>query len=256
MCALIDAGMSRQAQHTGPKIGRAALLSLLGTVSVCAAATVPVSSAVPLSLDAITARMAQVDEQKHATMPDFSVMRKYVLRNSRMKKDAEMLVRVTFSKAQGKTFQVIEANGVEGISKKVFQNLMDGEKEASKTDNLTRGSIKPQNYSFELLGTDVLAGRSCYVLGIHPKAKTKFVFNGKVWVDAEDFAVAKLEGHPAANISFWVGKPLITQTWRKTGEFWMAASNCTRSESRILGSSELTVQNTGYQFGATTAALH
>lgn len=200
--------------------------------------------------------MAQVDEQKHATLPDFSVMRKYILRNSRMKTDAEMVVRVTYSKAQGKTFQVVEANGVEGVSKKVFQNLIDGEKEASKTDNLNRGSIKPQNYSFELLGTDTLEGRRCYVLGIHPKTKTKFVFNGKVWVDAEDFAVAKLEGHPAANISFWVGKPLISQTWRKTGDFWMAASNCSRSESRILGTSELTVQNTGYHFKSTTAALN
>ena len=219
-------------------------------------ATIPASIPVSLPLEAITSRMAQVDEQKHANLPDFAVMRKYVLHNSRMKRDAEMTVRVTYSKAHGKTFQVLEAIGVEGITKKVFKDLIEAEKEASKTDTRTRGSIKPQNYTFEMLGTEIQDGRRCYVLGLHPKTKTKYVFNGKVWVDAEDFAVAKLEGHPAANVSFWVGKPMITQTWRKTGDFWMAASNCSRSESRILGSSELTVQNTGYQFGATTAALN
>jgi hypothetical protein len=220
------------------------------------AATIPATTALPLPLQAITSRMAQVDEEKHANLPDFVVMRKYILHNSRMKRDAEMVVRVSYSKAHGKTFQVVEASGVEGISKKVFQHLIEAEKEASKADNRARGSINPQNYTFELVGTEILDGRRCYVLNIHPKMKTKYVFNGKVWVDAEDFAVAKLEGHPAANISFWVGKPLITQTWRKTGEFWMAASNCSRSESRILGSSELTVQNTDYRFGSTTAALN
>ena len=232
--------------------------ALLGRawMGTACAATVPTAIPVSLPLEAITSRMAQVDEQKHANLPDFAVMRKYVLHNSRMKRDAEMSVRVTYSKAHGKTFQVVEAIGVEGISKKVFKDLIDAEKEASKTDTRTRGSIKPQNYTFEFLGTEIQEGRRCYVLGLHPKTKTKYVFNGKVWVDAEDFAVAKLEGHPAANVSFWVGKPMITQTWRKTGDFWMAASNCSRSESRILGSSELTVQNTGYQFGATTAALN
>ena len=240
------------------RINLGTALALLGGawMGIACAATVPATIPVSLPLEAITSRMAQVDEQKHANLPDFAVMRKYVLHNSRMKRDAEMLVRVTYSKAGGKTFQVVEANGVEGISKKVFKDLIEAEKEASKTDTRTRGSIKPQNYTFEFLGTEIQEGRRCYVLGLHPKTKTKYVFNGKVWVDAEDFAVAKLEGHPAANVSFWVGKPMITQTWRKTGEFWMAASNCTRSESRILGSSELTVQNTGYQFGATTAALH
>ena len=224
--------------------------------ATCWAATIPGPTAVPLPLEVITARMAQADEQRHASLPDFVATRKYVLRNSHMKRDAEMVVRVTYSNRQGKTFQVLEASGVEGISKTVFRHLIDAEKEASKTDNRARGSIKPQNYNFELLGTDVQDGRRCYVLGIHPKTKTKYVFIGKAWVDAEDFAVAKLEGHPAANISFWVGKPLITQTWRKTGAFWMPAHNSSRSDSRILGSSELTVQNSGYQFGATSAALN
>ena len=230
------------------------LLAVAGAAT-CWAATIPGPNAV-LPLEVITARMAQADEQRHASLPDFVATRKYVLRNSRMKRDAEMVVRVTYNNRQGKTFQVLEASGVEGISKTVFKHLIDAEKEASKTDNRARGSIKPQNYNFELLGTDIQDGRRCYVLGIHPKMKTKYVFIGKAWVDAEDFAVAKLEGHPAANISFWVGKPLITQTWRKTGAFWMPAHNSSRSDSRILGSSELTVQNSGYQFGATTAALN
>ena len=235
------------------------LLLLAGLCFYCGgliASSIPGSSTVPLPLDAITARMAQADDQRHASLPDFVATRTYVLRNTRMDRDAEMVVRVTYNRSQGKTFQILEATGVEGISKKVFQHLIDAEKEASKTDNRARGSIRPQNYNFELLGNDIQDGRRCYVLGLRPKMKSKYLFVGKAWVDAQDFAVAKLEGRPAANISFWVGKPLITQTWRKTGEFWMPAVNNSRSESRILGASELTVQNSGYQFGATTAALN
>ncbi|MGI8742149.1 MAG: hypothetical protein ACR2NN_06190 [Bryobacteraceae bacterium] len=208
--------------------------------SLAAAGTIPSG----LTVDQIANRMISADEQKRANLPEYSVTRKYVLRNVHMKRDAEMLVRVSYSKGEGKTFQVLESSGVEGMSKRVFQHLLDAEKDASRQ---TRGRLNNQNYHFELLGTETVDGRRCYILALHPKVKTKDVFNGKVWVDADDFAVTKLEGHPAANLSFWVGKPLISQTWQKTGEYWMAAQNRSHSDSMIFGASDLTVENTGYE---------
>lgn len=198
-----------------------------------------------LTVDQITYKMTKADEQKRANVPEYSVTRKYVLHNSRMKRDAEMLVKVDYRKGQGKTFQVLESSGVEGMSKRVFQHLLDAEKDAGRQN---RGRLNTQNYDFEILGNDSIDGRRCYTLALHPKAKTKDVINGKVWVDASDFAVVKLEGYPAANLSFWVGKPFISQTWHKSGDYWMAAQNRSHAESRIFGLSDLTVQNTDYEF--------
>ena len=76
---------------------RSTALALLGVacVGVSCAATIPATGAVSLPLEAITSRMGQVDEQKHANLPDFAVMRKYWLHNSSRQKYAEMVVRVT-----------------------------------------------------------------------------------------------------------------------------------------------------------------
>lgn len=219
---------------------RSVLLTILCS-GVAVGGTIPSG----LTVDQIANRMIQAEQQKRANLPEFCVTRKYVLRNPHMKRDAEMVVKVSYRKGEGKTFQILESNGVEGMCKRVFQHLLDAEKDASRQ---TRGRFNTENYDFEFLGMDTLNGRRCYTLALHPKVKTKDVINGQAWVDADDFAVVKLEGHPAANLSFWVGKPFISQTWQKTGEYWMAAQNRSHSESRVFGPSDLIVDNTGYQF--------
>lgn len=216
------------------------LLTLICS-GLAAAGTIPVG----LTADQIADRMIQADEQKRANLPEFTATRKYILRNSHMKHDAEMVVRISYHRGTGKTFQVLESEGVEGLSKRVFQHLLDAEKDTARQ---TRGRLNNKNYDFEALGMETVDGRPCYVLALHPKAKTKDLINGKVWVDAGDFAVTKLEGHPAANLSFWVGKPFISQTWQKTGDFWMAALNQSHADSHIFGASELTVETSGYRF--------
>src|SRR5205807_5316245 len=119
---------------------QAFFMALLGTGAALGGTVAP-SSGVPLSIEQITARLAQTEEQKRTNLQEYSVMRKYVLRNSHMKQDAEMLVRVSYHKGTGKTFQVMEAKGVEGTSKRVFQHLLDSEKEGSAKDNQDRSRL-------------------------------------------------------------------------------------------------------------------
>ena len=42
----------------------------------------------------------------------------------------------------------------------------------------------------------------CYVPRATPKRVDKYLFPGKVWIDSQDLAVVRIEGHPAANLSF------------------------------------------------------
>jgi hypothetical protein len=85
------------------------------------------------------------------------------------------------------------------------------------------------------------------LLGLHPRKKSRFLVQGKAWVDAECFALLKVEGHPAASLSFWVGKPLVTQEFQKYGDFWMSCHNHTLSDSFLLGKSELTIEYGHYE---------
>jgi hypothetical protein len=39
---------------------------------------------------------------------------------------------------------------------------------------------------------------------VRPKRKDKYLFEGKLWIDVEDYSVVRIEGHPAKKLSFWI----------------------------------------------------
>ena len=42
------------------------------------------------------------------------------------------------------------------------------------------------------------------MLQVEPKTNSRLLYRGTIWVDADDFAVAKIEAEPAHNPSFWI----------------------------------------------------
>ena len=57
-----------------------------------------------------------------------------------------------------------------------------------------------------------MGDRPAYVLSVEPISPSKFLYKGKIWVDAAAFAVAKMEVQPAKNPSFWISRTLIHHT--------------------------------------------
>ena len=197
-----------------------------------------------------------MERAKGHNLQAYSVMRKFVLHNSRLGKDAVLTARLSYTKGQGKSFEIVDAQGAQGISRKVIERVLQAEVEASAADGHEEGSITTDHYDFELLGTASANGRPCYLLELRPKKKSKFLIQGKAWVDAQEYGLVKLEGRPSASLSMWVGKPFISQEFQKYGEFWMASRNSSRSESRFLGNSQLTIEFTGYELrGAEGASV-
>ena len=54
-----------------------------------------------------------------------------------------------------------------------------------------------------MLASEFLEARPVYVIQVLPKREDKYLFEGRIWIDAEDFAVVRVEGKPAKNPSFW-----------------------------------------------------
>lgn len=211
-----------------------------------AGATIVVPACEPKLVE-ITRRMAETERAKGENLLEYSVVRKFVLRNSRLGKDAELTARVCYRKGRGKSFEILDGQSAQGMSRKVIERVLQAEVEASANDGKEEASITPAHYDFDLLGTETLNGRRCYVLDLQPKKKSKFLIEGKAWVDAEEFAIVKLEGRPSASLSMWVGKPFISQEFQKYAGFWMASRNSSRSESRLLGNSQLTIDFAEYE---------
>ena len=139
-----------------------------------------------------------------------------------------MEVEIDFDATSGKSFRIVSQSGSKILGEKVLKRAMDSEKEASEDRGVT--ALTPANYRFQLQGSESLDGRPAYILSVEPLKESKFLYRGKIWVDATDFAVAKVEAAPAKNPSFWISRTVIRYTNAKTGNFWLPQRS--RSETR------------------------
>jgi hypothetical protein len=159
--------------------------------------------------------------------------------------EAGMEAEVDFDATSGKSFRIVSQSGSKILGEKVLKKAMESEKEASEDMGAT--ALTPANYRFQLQGSESLDGRPAYILSVEPLRESKFLYRGKIWVDATDFAVAKIEAAPAKNPSFWISRTLIRYTSAKTGNFWLPQRSRSESKIRIGGTAVLTIDYGAYQ---------
>jgi hypothetical protein len=160
---------------------------------------------------------------------------------------AEMIVLVRYQAPGTKEFTIQSTTGSKLIIDKVFKRLIEAEKEASTRDAQRRTALNTENYSFTMAGNESTPSGPAYLLMVEPKRKDKFLFRGRIWVDAEDFAVVRLQAEPAKNPSFWTKKSDIEQVYGKVSDFWLPASNHTVTSIRLGGRAELTIIHNEYR---------
>jgi hypothetical protein len=66
-------------------------------------------------------------------------------------------------------------------------------------------------------------------------------------VDGQDFAIARIEGEPARNPSWWTKRNDIEHSYQKVGDFWLPARNETTTHVRISGRALLTIEYKDYE---------
>jgi hypothetical protein len=162
-------------------------------------------------------------------------------------RSAEMTVKLKYSAPRSKEFTVESSSGSKLLIDRVLKKLLDAEKEASDEEVQRRSALNRDNYNFKLVGFEDAASGATYVLTVEPKSKDKFLYRGRIWVDAKDFAVTRLEAEPAKNPSFWTKKSEIEQAYRKVNDFWLPERNHSLSSIRLGGRAELTIEYNDYQ---------
>jgi hypothetical protein len=159
---------------------------------------------------------------------------------------AGMVVDVTYKAPDSKEFIIRSSTGSKLILDRVFKKLLQAEKEALSIDGQRRTALNSENYEFTMVGYESTTARQMYVLTVEPKTKSKFLFRGRIWVDAYDFAVVRLEAEPAKNPSFWTKSSEIEQSYEKVNDFWLPQRNHSVSSIRIGGRAELTIEYHSY----------
>lgn len=163
---------------------------------------------------------------------------------------AEMVVDVVYRAPGTKEFTIRSSTGSKLIIDKVFKRLLQAEQEALSADEQRRTALNGENYDFTMVGYESMGLRPVYVLAVEPKNKSKFLFRGRVWVDADDFAVVRVEAEPAKSPSFWTKNSQIEQMYQKVSDFWLPQRNHSISSIRIGGRAELTIEYQSYRITA------
>jgi hypothetical protein len=203
-------------------------------------------------VEQILERMMHADRLTTPQLRNYTSIRKYELENKRFGKKASMTVRMRFRNPGRKEFEVLEEHGSATIRSRVFRRMLATEVETSGDQLREATRITPQNYSFRLLGSETLEGRRSFILEATPRTKNAYLFRGKVWVDAEDWAISRIEGSPAKNPSAWVRRTVFVHRYGKFGPFWLPVHNHSETDVVVFGKTEVNIHYSGYEINHET----
>jgi hypothetical protein len=203
------------------------------------------SPSLPTATEIVT-RMGSCDLQRQVAIQGYDGMRRYVLENEHLHKRAEMLVQVQGDPDGTKHFEVVSEEGWKAAHKHVLRKMLESESETSRPEMRAKTRLNPENYEFEVVGTELVVDRTAYVLEIHPKRKEKYLFRGRIWVDAEDYALVRAEGSPAKNPSFWTKSTHFVQIYQKNGPLWFPLSTQSVTEAHIFGTTDVSIEYFNY----------
>jgi hypothetical protein len=162
-------------------------------------------------------------------------------------RSAEMVVSMKYRAPGTKEFEIVSQSGSKILIDRVFKKLMEGEKDAIDGENQKRIAMNQENYEFALLAYDPGPRGGFYVLSVKPRTKNKYLFQGKIWVDDQQFAIARMEGEPAKNPSFWIKGTLIETRYINVNDFWLPAHNHSFTSVRLGGHADFSIEYKDYR---------
>jgi hypothetical protein len=207
------------------------------------------AQAPPLTATQVVANLQEKNKERAHALQQFQGTRIYRMQYHGFPsdRDAEMVVKASYQAPASKQFTVVSQTGSKFVIEHVFKKLLEGEQEAGDEENRKRTALDATNYDFTLDRYEVTPAGAQYVLSVLPKSKNKFLYDGKIWVDAKDFAVVRIEAEPAKNPSFWIKKSEIKHTYIKVDDFWLPAENHTESVIRLGGRAILSIEYKDYK---------
>lgn len=203
----------------------------------------------PLSVDQVVDNLVRRNEERAQALLSSQATRVYRLAYHGFPGDreAEMTVEATYERPSTKVFKIISQSGSKLILDRVFKKLLESEKEAAQPAMSAQTQMNRNNYDFELAGYEPSETGAQYVLRVRPKLRSKYVYAGKVWIDATDFAITRIEAEPAQNPSFWTKKSEIHHDYKKIQDFWLPVRNESVSYIRLGGRATLTIDYKDYR---------
>jgi hypothetical protein len=210
--------------------------------------SVPVSPT-SLTVEQVVHNLVQMNLQRVQALHAYEGARTYRIEYKGFPGDrsAEMGVKVKCLSPGKRDFVIQSTSGSKLIIDRVLKKLLEAEEEQLDPEIQRRSALNEDNYRFTLIGFENTAAGSRYMLSVEPRRKDKFLYRGRIWVDAGDFAVVRVEAEPAKNPSLWIKQTDIVQVYAKVNDFWLPAYNHSASAVRLGGHADLTIEYKAYE---------
>ena len=200
-----------------------------------------VASSAPLTTDQVVQRMVAMNRARAEALRSYTATCVYHVENDNHDRSADLVVKIAYLWPNRKESTIISWSGSSALRNYVLNRLREGELEAMQEENRRRTDMNPENYDFSLVDYDRTGPHNSYVMEVVPKTKNKFLFRGRIWVDAQDFGIIRMEGAPAKNPSWWTTHIEVDHSYCKVGDFWLPSRLESVAHVRIFGRSVLTI---------------
>jgi len=190
------------------------------------------------------------NELRKSALLDYTVRRTYQVVDLKGKVHAEEIGQMEFRAPDQKQFVATSESGSGLIRRMALNPLISSEIEAAAGKVHHDSAISAANYSLQLLGEQQIGPHHCFVAKAVPKRKEKYLFEGTLWIDADDYAVVRIEGHPAKKLSFWIERADFVRQYQKVDGFWLPERDQTLVQVRLYGKKVLTIDHQNYVVNA------
>jgi len=231
-------------------------LAILGTlISLCTA--IPAQQPTPAKSDAEIIR--GIDAAVYArsnAISTYTVQEQYsIYRNGEPTPAAEETIHTVYTRDVGKEYTPTAQSGSAFLRSAVIDKVLAGEKDLNLAANREGALITSKNYEFDPHpGTVERTGQQCILVTLKPLRKSPHLFTGKMWIDASDYTIVRLEGAPSQAPSVFAGQTTVARDYAKTGGFAMATHAEARSHTFLFGDTLLKIDYTNYEIQQDSSA--
>jgi hypothetical protein len=199
-----------------------------------------------LTADDVFAKVIEHNQLRNSLLREYSEVRTYEIRTTSGRLSAQAVVQITYRAPDEKNFQAVSQQGSLLVRHLVFDRLISAEQETAAGREHHDSAITAANYTFTLLGMQDLGPYHCFVVEAEPRTQSKYLFEGRIWIDAQDFAIVRIAGHPARKLSFWIHRIEFVRQYQRIGENWLPYEDDSCVDVRAYGRRVFTIDHRQY----------
>jgi hypothetical protein len=229
---------------TASGVAATSMLNQEGSDSQVVGPLEPLRSAVTGNV--ILSELVAHNQRRSGALLEYTAVKRHQMIDSSGEMYAEEIAHIKYQAPDRKTVVVTSENSWGPAGRFTLDQLIVGVIEASAGGDDGDGSITPENYKLVPLGEQQVGSFHCFVVQAIPKRKENDLFEGKIWIDLQDYAIVRIEGHSVKRPSFWIAREEFVRQYQKIDGFWLPQKDETLIHVRLYGSKLLAIDHWNY----------